>query len=54
MITYTVAKWLKTRKKKLKETLVKTYAANVDYIIISNLDAPRGHQNGGVVTRNSY
>lgn len=34
-------------KKKEKETLVKTYAANIDYIIIIDLDAPEGASKWG-------
>ena len=31
-----VSKWLETRKRKLKETLVKSYNKNIDYVIKKN------------------
>ena len=49
-----VAKWLKTRKRKLKETLVNSYVENVDYIIIK-LGAPKGAAKwGGHNTKNYF
>jgi phage anti-repressor protein len=37
-----VVKWLKTRKDKLKETLVSSYKKNVDYKIIKNIKKGKG------------
>lgn len=38
----TVATWLKTRKRKLKETLMRSYKKNIDYIVLTDLATLKG------------
>jgi len=42
-----VVDWLNARKGKLKETLVKSYTENIDYILLTPRDKQDGRPRGG-------